>query len=50
MFYGYGLYGFRVIRVGGYRSLDKGVKLIRVKVVRDYGLRVSIISFKGFEF
>jgi len=37
------------MRVGDYKSMEKYFKSIRVKGVRDYGLRVSIISFKGYD-
>ena len=39
--------GFNLLVGGDYKSLEKYFKSIRVKRVRDYGLRVSIISFKG---
>jgi hypothetical protein len=41
--------GFNFMRVGDYKSMEKYFKSIRVKGVRDYGLRVSIISFKGYD-
>ena len=33
----------------GYKGFEKVDKLVKVKGVRDYGLRITIISVKGYE-
>jgi len=43
------LYEFRVIRVGGYRDLENGVISIDVTRVRGCGLRVRVVSVKGYD-